>query len=387
MQEPAFVPNGFDRSFFSEDDVLTMLRVMAEIPRYQVNLRVYIDAGLRHDWELRVLQNPPGESETVYQWVDRIFGNEKFCIAINNAEKFNDKLTQRCASFYQEYVRENSIPGPGIDMGVFMGNYGYTPFGVHHDGTGVTILHCHLGPNPKDLYMWDNDWYKEHTGSLDSNFDPESLLPYGEKFTLTPGSIFFMPEKYHVGYNKDFSIDLTFGVSDISTSDLFEKALVQSTKYLVKPKVFTHRTIPVDDVLADNFIADEFDGVDLETYVAEAVDDFKLSIRSNGGFECPPVYDTIDIDDKELIFRKVCLNKPFRLLLKNKDEKYLIVFVRRNRIMVRFSQAICDLVAKINEGDPIDVGALLSTCKGRLSEAAVLTLIRTFAVHRGLSVL
>ena len=385
-QQPALIENGFDKTFFSEEDVLVILRIMAEVARTDINLRVYIDQGLRHDYEFKVLQHPPHETESLSEWAHRIFGDQKFCIAINNAEKFNDDLTQRSAFLCRDFLNGGEIPTGGIDMGIFMGNYGYTPFGIHHDGNGISILHCYLGPNNKEFWMWDNDWYREYTGSTDPCFEPEALFPFAQKYTFKPCSIFYMPEKYHIGYNNDFSVDLTFGLNNISAELLLEKALAQSGKYLIRRKSFTGSTIHPEDILQDDFISADFAGSSAEDYVKESLEDFKLSLQSNAGFECPPLPDSSEINKEDLYRRKIKRKDPFPIIIKNKQDRFLSIFARRNRILLKYNLTVIRLVEMLNTGEEFIVKDLLSSLNGSLSEDAILSLLKTFAALSAITI-
>jgi hypothetical protein len=385
-REPALIENGFDKSFFSEEDVLVILRMMAEAARADVNLRVYIDHGLRHDYEFSVLQNPPHETESLSAWTHRIFGNRKFCVALNNAEKFNDDLTQRAAFLCRDFLNGKEIPTGGIDMGIFMGNYGYTPFGIHHDGNGISILHCHLGPNDKEFWMWDNDWYRDYTGSTDPCFEPEALFPFAQKYTFKPYSIFFMPEKYHIGYNDDFSVDLTFGLNNISAEMQLEKALAQSGKYLIRKKNLAGSTIHPEDILREDFISAAFAGSTTEDYVKESLDDFKLSLQSNAGFEFPPCPDSSEINKDDLYGRKIKRKNPFPIMIKNRENRFLIIFARRNRILVKYNLTVTRLVDMLNTGAEFIVKDFIASLNGNLSGDAILGLLKIFAALRAITI-
>lgn len=382
LKEPFIMYNAFESSLFSEKDLGNVLRNMSTFHIKKINTRIYVDNGMRHDYETKVYHNPPFEVETVFDWSKRIFGENEFGIVINNVEQLNDSLTQRFAVALQPIIEKIGIPLGGIDTVFFVGNYGYTPFGIHIDDNLANISHFHIGPSEKDMILWDIPTFVEKTGTEESNFDYEMMKEFGTSYNIKSNSIFFMPANYyHVGENKGFSIALTFGFRETTHAELVNDALNQANKYLLdSKKVNKHQLL--DDLLADDFIAKEYKNSSLETWVSDAVIDYKYSLESNCGFIFPPAKSSEKYDN--IISQSIIINSPFKIFLRNKDNQYINLFVRKNRMSIKYNSKIVEIIRLVNEGNKLDVSDLIKISQPELSEKSVIGLITTLLNHKGI---
>ena len=348
FKEPFHQPKAFGSDLFEESDVLNILRAMSRANRQEVNLRVYIDSGLRHDYEILVLQNPPLAEESLEAWYKRIFSSNRFCIAINNAEKYFDTLTRRCALIYKSYLLEHPMPAGGVDMGIFMGNYEWTPFGVHHDGDGVSILHFHAGPNAKTLYMWANDRFRELTGSTDSYFSPGDIIEDAVAYELHKCSFFFMPEMYHIGRNNGFSVDLTLGVSKLNASELISRSLSQAIRYFAAASAKDLKYSDIEEIASAPIVNNAFLAMNTSEWALNAILDYKLSLLSNCAFETPP----LPLKELDPIRDNTVLQStmPFKIYLRDSADGKQTIFARKNRISVAKNSALYQFVTELNSG-------------------------------------
>jgi hypothetical protein len=98
-------------------------------------------------------------------------------------------------------------PQCGADFYSFLGNYGYTPFGVHDD-TDHSLL-WHLGPAPKTAYIWPRTTYIHLTHGTLATTEYKELLPYASRFDLKAGDLLFIPQgDFHILETQDFSATL-----------------------------------------------------------------------------------------------------------------------------------------------------------------------------------
>ena len=58
------------------------------------------------------------------------------------------------------------------------------PLGIHQDHRGENVIHFHLGPGDKQMYIWDEDAYKELTDLKHNNTDIAPLLPHAKNLVL-----------------------------------------------------------------------------------------------------------------------------------------------------------------------------------------------------------
>ena len=136
-------------------------------------------------------------------------GAESYCLTFNG-------LTAWCPIFALKMQREvlsplfrelSSTPRSGSDFYSFIGNYGYTPFGVHDD-TDHSLL-WHLGPATKTAYVWPREKYLSLTGNTLSTLNYQSLLSHANRYELSPGDLLFIPcGDYHLLETRDFSVTL-----------------------------------------------------------------------------------------------------------------------------------------------------------------------------------
>jgi len=371
-EEFCLVPNAFDARLFSEDDLLEVLRAMSSVPSNQVKIRVYVDGGLRHDYEARVLRSPPAIDERLETWVTRIFAGASFGIAINSAEQFNDALATRFARLFARDVDVWAQAAGGVDMVFFIGNYGYTPFGIHHDGDDSTILHFHRGPGDKTLMFWKPEEFVRLTGSRESHFRPADLLGTANNFRLTPNSAFYMPPgQYHIGNNPDLSVDLTLGFSRISQSEIRRRAATDEIgRYL----------IPAADEKKGS-LSGVVDNPLLMEFVEDSIEDFRLGFLSNCGYSTPPVPDGLVPNVTTADTVSAC--PPFKLYHRISSDKKLRIFARRNRIVVNYRKGLQAVVEALNR-EALPVEKLLDLASCDLHSDAVLRFLNLLSAHRAI---
>ena len=108
-------------------------------------------------------QNPPKENEDIIDYCKRIF-DKRFGIIMNNNEAFSEQLATRVLKMMSPLFEIAGIPPLGNEITVFIGNYRWTPLGIHKDHTGENVLHFHLGPGRKQMYIWEDETYEKIVG-------------------------------------------------------------------------------------------------------------------------------------------------------------------------------------------------------------------------------
>lgn len=61
------------------------------------------------------------------------------------------------------------------------------PLGIHQDRRGENVIHFHLGHGDKQMYIWDEDAYKELTDLKHNNTDIAPLLPHAKEYSFGIG--------------------------------------------------------------------------------------------------------------------------------------------------------------------------------------------------------
>lgn len=136
----------------------------------------------------------------------------------------------------------------GVDLNLFLGNYGWTPFGIHQDGTGENVIHFHLGPANKKMYLWSPDVYsKIENESLETKIEKAEYI-----FDIAPGDLFFMPHGYfHIGYTPEYSIGLTSWFCFPTYNDVREKIFKDLIKEANSHYVKREETTPSYNIKSD----------------------------------------------------------------------------------------------------------------------------------------
>jgi hypothetical protein len=139
-------------------EVSNTINTICELKTEEYGFRVWLD-GEQTSVEKNqyVFENQIENNESIENWSNRVFKNKKFGIILNGAEVLNPKLAQKIASFMIPLFKTNGSPLRGYNITLFIGNYGFTPLGIHKDPPGESVIHFHLGPSQKTIYQWDND--------------------------------------------------------------------------------------------------------------------------------------------------------------------------------------------------------------------------------------
>src|SRR4051812_35094117 len=149
LRRPCHYPGFFAGEPVSIHDFEEVFRAATRQPNDSgLTIRTYVDGGHRADDYERVMTDPPGPDESLQAWATRLFGERKFGIVLNGAESVSESLSRQVARFLDPLFARRGVPYGGIDVAFFVGNYGFTPFGIHVDDR-THVLHAHLGPGTK----------------------------------------------------------------------------------------------------------------------------------------------------------------------------------------------------------------------------------------------
>ncbi|MFY7847096.1 hypothetical protein [Chryseobacterium gambrini] len=369
------------KNVISNDDIDILkneaVKILQEIYTHRTNqygFRVYIK-GEEQDinYISKLFDAPPTEKETLESYAERVFEKQKFGMIINRTEKFSEKVSQNILLKLQPLLDKVGIPLTGLEMTLFVGNYGWTPLGIHIDIKGENIMHFHLGPGPKIMYNWEEDTYKELTGKKENNTDIEPLLPYSDAYPFEMGDFYFMPwNKYHIGFSDELSIGFIVGFNN-PTRKGFTSAILNSIsqQYLNDNKqiLSPDKNVKVEDSfnaiesvinLDENLRHLSF--MDLMKYLHK---EFKLAILSNGGWANIPITlnDKIryDVDNYEVLEnKKIITPYPFKTYYEKIGDE-LVMFVRGYKVKIKYHDELPGIIDKLNGNKEEEVTDLLST--------------------------
>lgn len=318
-------------------------------------------------------KNPPYENEEIVEYCNRVF-KEKFGLIVNFLERHSDFISKELRLITEPLLEIIGIPATGVDVTVFIGNYGWTPLGIHQDHKGENVLHFHLGPGEKTMYIWDQEKYKDLTGTKHNNFDIEPLLEHAEKYDFGAGDLFFMPwDKFHIGKSDDLSVGVTFWFNNPSKIKFFDRVL--NTFYTDYIDLNKDVIAPQHNYLENNETFDEFLSLlkldedilngSTKSFFKHLYDEYKHGLLSNAGWQAPPQTrekeDKYDTDDYEFLLEKEIYNdKPFKMIYiidESKDTFHL--FVRGSKIEMRYHPELKNIVDHLNTHEKWLVSDLL----------------------------
>jgi len=340
------------------DDVMKIIRliVVNNVPEY--GFRLYIDG--KHITSKELFENfAPRIDERFEEWSERAFEDKKFGIIINRGEKFNPSLVEKIAKKISPLTEKVGIPRLGVTFTIFIGNYGWTPLGIHTDGLDENVMHFHLGKGWKTMYTWDVETYEKivEPANRFNNTNIEKILDQANVFDFDDGDIYFMPYgEYHVGKSDELSIGLTLWFNNHTESALAKKLIDSLLLNNLEEsyEILAMDTSSYDDL--QNFedvkklFQDNFENKDFMTLMESTYRDYKMALYSNAGFWEPPFPKAEKIDHK-LNF-KIKIVEPFRIIYYS--DSLLNLFIRGKKISLKNNRSITYVIDKLNSGEEME---------------------------------
>lgn len=264
--------------------------------RASEGMKLFVD-GRRDPARLNtVMTDPPHDREPLADWAARVFGDRTFGMVLTYLENYDNDLTRTVAQDIAPLLLRTGLPLRGLDILLFMGNYGFTPFGVHKDNPGEEGFLFHIGPGVKTFYIWETERFLELSEGKEFYARPEEILADATRYELEPGDLMFFPSgTYHVADTPDFSASMVLDFLRPSPSDF---------KRLIAERMAAGMASAAGAAVADRhlplfpepFAPDEIGALTaslaFETDLNDAVEDYLLVLRSNAGFYNRSVINT-----------------------------------------------------------------------------------------------
>lgn len=339
--------------------------------------------------------NPPKDNEDIIEYCKRIF-DTKFGIIMNNNEAFSEQLASRVLEMMKPLFEVAGLPPLGNEITVFIGNYGWTPLGIHKDHVGENVMHFHLGPGRKQMYTWDDEIYEKLVDKdVLNNKNIEPILNHARKYDFGERDIFYMPwYKNHVGYTDDISIgvSLWFQSTDNYTYakkiiEYFTSEFLPKDKKILPPQIDylnNHDTYEYFKQIVLNSL-DKKDST-LDEFLKRMYLDYKYTLLSNGNWANLPIENKIEnIDYNFFKDKTIQLSKPFKIIFENYQNEKLNIFVRGNRIRIKYFKDFEDLLVKLNKYETIIISDNLNNLS--VPEEPFLYVLLTLYKYKGIQIL
>ncbi|WP_160136495.1 hypothetical protein [Chryseobacterium sp. c4a] len=342
--------------------VLDIIRLIIKNKAPNYGFRLFIEGKTLTEKELELFfeTSIPEEGETFEDWSDRCFGDKKYGIIINRGEKFNPSLVEQIAKKIQPLVSSVGIPRLGVTFTIFIGNYGWTPLGIHTDGIGENVMHFHLGKGNKTMYTWDRNTYDQlvEPEKRFNNTNIEEILDHANVFDFANGDIYFMPYgEYHVGKSDDLSIGLTLWFNNHTKTALFKKIMDNFLTENVNESV---DILPMDlsgydelnnfNDIEDLFIGENLSELSFVDLLKDAYRDYKIALYSNCGFWESPFPKAKKVDHSQDF--NVQIVQPFKILYY--QDELLHLFIRGKKINMNSNDSFLNLIEELNKGSKLN---------------------------------
>ena len=314
------------------------------------NFRVYIN-GVQASND-RIITNLPLEEEDMDRWRNRVFGEEKFSIIINQCEQLSVHLSAYLGTCVEHLRDLAGIPLLGYNLTIFMGNYGFTPLGVHHDGTGNNVLHFHVGPGDKVMYNWDEQLYTPEVAALPL----DKQLALAEEFRFSAGDLYFMPwNKYHIGNTEDFSIGFTLWFNNPTRASYMKKltddvlvGLIDDGETVIQP--LTGNTGSRESAFFEAACQLK-DGAQTRGFDSLLFDEHRRTMArlSSSGYWNSKSRINEDLAlTKEDVSREIQVIEPYRIVYFRREDN-LYIYGRGHEQVFDFCDALVGAINKIND--------------------------------------
>lgn len=328
-------------------------------------MRVFINNG-QNFRELENLRNEPIKSnETIHQWICRSINNDKYTVTFNGITRWNkDFHTLTTKEVINPLVKTLGEPLSGIDSYAFIATHGDTPFGVHEDLDDSLIFH--LGPNNKDVWIWEHDKYLNLVGDDKRKFEFKDIEASATKFSLKPGDCLFIPEgDFHVFHNNAFSVFLGFIIFPNSKQKIINKSIENT---------FKDQRLPT---FSKDFSINKLGFLPNEKYIEEGFEEYIYKLRSNGYL----VHHSIPHPIKE-IKNNYVVNRNFSVPVLN-IENYTYVYIKGIRIQFEKSESVQKTLDYILSKEIIDLNNIFKEIRQLdfFNDYVFKVLIKTFVEY------
>lgn len=308
---------------------------------------------------------PPLPGESFETWAARAFKDMKFGIILNYGEKFSPEMAEMIGKYVSPLLEKIGVPVNGTCITIFIGNYGYTPLGIHQDHKGENVIHFHLGPGGKIMYNWEAEEFKKLGGSQ-NYMGIEEMLPHATAYPFKKGDIYYMPwDKFHIGYSDELSIGVSLWFNNLPRKKMMDKLVSsimsqyinQEDNTITKPEKDINNLQGFSEIEALFNFDEDVKNLTTEAFLQHTYKEYIRALFSNAGWRSRPLSleQEINYDENDFEFlRDKTIQKitPFVLhhTLAEGGSK-LIIYCRASKIEINYHPEFLNIIDKLNAGD------------------------------------
>jgi hypothetical protein len=340
--------------YILEKTIIKVLNGFFDKGETHAGIKIYVEKELRNDFIDVMASNRPQENETLEEWGIKIFGDDKFGVIFNSLESYDNEIGEIMCSIVEPLLKQAGLPLGGLSFLFFMGNYGFTPFGIHKEAIGEEGFLFHLGPGEKEFYTWDTEELNEIEHNTMVFHEVEEMLPASKKYILKPSSVMFIPHQvYHIGNTNEFSLSVVMDYINPSKEFLEQELAKEVSKGDIILNKNKNYLKPIRD---ENNNHELIDPESISKKFSYALDKRILQLKSNGGLLNPSnINNKIRLPNGEFSFKGKAIFPIFSLDAGNGK---LLMLARGNEIVVKYNENLTVILARLNEGELLTLQTL-----------------------------
>jgi len=341
---PITLPGAVGALGLNMDDVCEVFRYLAGDPEIKKRpyLRTYVDSQMMPSLERKIWQLPLDKSSSFEDWYSRIFTQERSGLILNGSERWALSASQKLARWLQPKLAASDPLRRCLEIVLFVGDYGFTPFGIHRDEPGASVIHFNLGPHAKDIYVFEND----------AALQTAPTIRDATRYRIAAGDGFVLPANYaHIGDAASFSVDISCKLmvrGDDAALVFLTSSLLDNEQAVVD--------MDVKDLLLRRLGASSYDepvGITVEHWMEAA----RCRAQSNALFVGIPIASRASWDENSV----VSLNHPFQPVLFEQHGK-LTLFSRGRSFSLADHNDLRAVLQSLSNSGRMRVGDMLECC-------------------------
>lgn len=332
-----------------ERGIIRVINRFLDEGAWHLGLKIFIQKELRNDLAHRLDANRPKEEEGLERWAQQIFEEQKFGIVFNSLEKYDNEFSELLCTMVHPLLKVAGLPLGGVSFLFFMGNYGFTPFGIHKDAKGEEGFLFHLGPGIKEFYSWDIEALNKIEHYTKVFHDIDEMLPSSKKHELLPGSVMFIPSQvYHIGRSDTFSLSIVMDYINPSKDYLYKELAIEIAEEPVLPTEKSHFLNPLPTSKDKPIPEDYIDSDSLSNKFLHALQKRIAKLQSQAGMLLSGIAGKNKIlPNGDFKFR----GKPvFPITFYKNDAGKVILFARGHAINITDNKNILRVITELNNG-------------------------------------
>ncbi|WP_338844708.1 hypothetical protein V8J88_13770 [Massilia sp. W12] len=363
LMQPLLLPAVFDPKLFGDAMFFDLLKGMAQDPEHAINglVRVYIEGMLSPEHENAVLYEKPLVDEGFATFLKRVCDGRPFGLVINGAEQWSEPLARLAGKLFAPILDAQGLSCSTLEVTLFIGDYGYTPFGIHIDDPYTSVVHFHVGPGMKEMTLFGREEFHRLNGERKNCFQPKRILAHGKTWAIQAGDVFVLPPHYyHIGDTKGFSIGVAIAVSKYTKQNISKQIVNKASNAEQFAKNFEE--ILQEQRQHQQTVHDWLQLAHLEFYAKK---NSQVSLRY--GWRRKPEY--------ELNWQENFITDPDFPLACLHLEKDIILFARGNRLRLANNELTTEL-AQALQAKEFTLEQLHTSLQGKISYSALQVILK-----------